>query len=145
MREYELSHVVGFDETNVVGNVYFTHHLRWQGRCREMFLREHAPELVEQLQDGLALVTVRCSCEYVSELAAFDEIVVRMRLGAFAQSRMTLRFDYYKRDAGAERLFARGEQEVACMRRQGSRLVPAVWPATLAAAVGAYGAPTLAQ
>src|SRR5687768_16040003 len=67
MREFEMRHVVAFDETNLVGNVYFSHYVRWQGRCRELFLREHAPELLEHLQDRLALVTVRCSCEYVAE------------------------------------------------------------------------------
>lgn len=145
MRDFEMRHIVGFDETNLVGNVYFTNHLRWQGRCRELFLREHAPELVDALREGLALVTVRCSCEYLEELAAFDEIAVRMRLGAFAQGRMTLRFDYVKLLRRGERLVARGEQEVACMRREGGRLVSTAWPAALASALGAYGAPVLAR
>ena len=39
-RVYEYEHVVTFDETNLVGNVYYTNHLRWQGHCRELFLRE---------------------------------------------------------------------------------------------------------
>ncbi|HVR11545.1 MAG TPA: acyl-CoA thioesterase, partial [Thermoanaerobaculia bacterium] len=43
MRYFEYRHLVGFEETNLVGNVYYVNHLRWQGRCREMFLLEHAP------------------------------------------------------------------------------------------------------
>jgi len=43
MRSYEYRHVVSFEETNLVGNVYYVNHLRWQGRVREMFLRDHAP------------------------------------------------------------------------------------------------------
>ena len=35
---YEYPHMVGFEETNLVGNVYYVNYLRWQGRCREMFL-----------------------------------------------------------------------------------------------------------
>ena len=46
MRSYEMRYVVGFEETNVVGNVYYAHHVRWQGRCRELFLCELAPEVV---------------------------------------------------------------------------------------------------
>jgi enediyne biosynthesis thioesterase len=34
MLSYEMRYVVGFEETNVVGNVYYAHHVRWQGRCR---------------------------------------------------------------------------------------------------------------
>ena len=40
MKAFEYRHVVGFEETNLVGNVYYVNHLRWQGRCREMFLRD---------------------------------------------------------------------------------------------------------
>jgi len=54
-----------------------------------MFLRDHAPELLNELRADLALVTLFCSCEYLEEIAAFDEILVRMTLGALTQSRMS--------------------------------------------------------
>ena len=73
MRSYEYRHIVGFEETNLVGNVYYTNHVRWQGRVREMFLREHAPEILKAFEEGFALATVKVSCEYLAELAAFDE------------------------------------------------------------------------
>jgi len=136
---YEYRHVVGFEETNLVGNVYYAHHVRWQGRCREMFLREHAPEVLRQLGGGLALVTTRVSCEYFAELAALDEVVVRMRLGAVAQNRVSMRFEYWRGGAGGEELVARGEQEVACMRRDGAGLAPAPVPDALRQALAPYG------
>ena len=49
MRSFEYQHLVGFEETNLVGNVYDVNHVRWQGRCREMFLRQHAPGVLKQL------------------------------------------------------------------------------------------------
>src|SRR6266436_5089793 len=96
MRTYEYRHIVGFEETNVVGNVYFVNHLRWQGRCREMFLRERFPEILAELDSGLALITTHCSCDYLAELAAFDEIVLRMRLGDNTQNRVSMLFDYWR-------------------------------------------------
>jgi enediyne biosynthesis thioesterase len=142
LRAYEYRHVVGFEETNLVGNVYYVNHLRWQGRCREMFLYEHAPQVLAELAHGLALATVRCSCDYVAELQAFDRVVVRMRLGAVAQSRLTLLFEYWREGAagGAEELVARGEQQIACMRREGERTVPTAVPAALRAALIPYAA-----
>ncbi|HEX8830104.1 MAG TPA: acyl-CoA thioesterase [Longimicrobium sp.] len=124
---YEHRHVVGFEETNLVGNVYYANHVRWQGRCREMFLRDHAPGVLRDLAGGLALVTTRVSCEYLAELVAFDEVSIRMRLGGVAQNRVTMRFEYWRRDE----LVARGEQEIACMRREGGRMVAAPVPAEL--------------
>lgn len=132
---YEYRHVVGFAETNLVGNVYFTNYLKWQGRCREMFLRDHAPEVLDQLQHGLALVTVRVSCDFLSELVAFDEVAVRMRLAAHAQNRATMSFEYWRLTGGREELVARGEQQIACMRRNGEQLTPAPFPKSMQVAL----------
>ena len=143
MRAYEYRHRVCFEETNLVGNVYYVNHLRWQGRCREMFLRDHAPEILEDLKNGLALATVRCSCDYLAELEAFDEILIRMRLGEVIQNRITLLFEYWRVLDGADRreeLIARGEQQVACMRRQGSETVPTPIPVPLKEALRPYAA-----
>ena len=134
MRYYEYRHVVSFQETNLVGNVYFTNHLAWQGRCREMFLRDHAPEVIAELSRGLSLATVSCSCEYLAELTAFDEIAVRMRLAELVQNRMRLAFEYWR----GEELVARGEQQIACMKREGKNLAPTPVPQTLRAALAAY-------
>jgi enediyne biosynthesis thioesterase len=138
MNTYEYRHIVTFQETNLVGNVYFTHHLGWQGRCRELFLRDHAPDVVEELSRGLSLATVSCSCEYFAELAAFDEVVVRMRLAELVQNRMRLAFEYWRRRNGGEELVARGEQQIACMRRDAETLSPAPVPRTLREALAAY-------
>jgi enediyne biosynthesis thioesterase len=138
---YEMRHRVGLEETNLLGNVYFVNHLRWQGRCREMFLAEHAPEVLDELRRDLALATVRCSCEYLAELAAFDEVAVRMRLAERAQNRLTLRFEYVRLGSHGEELVARGEQTIACLRREGERTVPTPIPAALAAALVPYAEP----
>jgi enediyne biosynthesis thioesterase len=139
-KAYEYPHLVGFEETNLVGNVYYVNHLRWQGRCREMFLRDHAPEVLEDLRNGLALATVRCSCDYLVELEAFDSILIRMRLGGTVQNRITLLFEYWRQNADAEELIARGEQVIACMRREGKRAVPTPIPVPLREALRPYEA-----
>jgi enediyne biosynthesis thioesterase len=131
VRAYEYRHVVAFEETNVVGNVYYVNHLRWQGRCRELFLHEYFPALPVELANGLSVVTTRCSCEYFGELVAFDEVAIRMQLGGLAQNRISMMFEYWSCHDGRETLVARGEQQVAWMRRDGNRLVPAPVPEAL--------------
>jgi enediyne biosynthesis thioesterase len=138
VRAYEYRHVVSFEDTNLVGNVYFTKHLSWQGRCREAFLRERAPEVFAAVGDGLALVTVNCSCTYLAELTAGDDVVVRMRLSRLSQTSMALDFDYVTVRKGREVRVARGAQEVACMRRTADGLVPALVPAALVEALMPY-------
>ena len=135
---YEYRHIVGFEETNLVGNVYYVNHLSWQGRVREMFLREHAPSILAELSHGLSLATVNVSCEYLAELAAFDEVIIRMRLGELTQSRMKLIFEYWRAGKTGEELVARGEQQIACLRRDREKLAPIPIPKVLRDALVLY-------
>src|SRR4029078_5331650 len=96
MRAYQYRHVVGFEESNLIGNVYYVNHVRWQGRCRETFLRDRAPEGIGALKHGLVLVTTRVSREFMTELVAVDEIILRMLLGELAQNRITMKFEYWR-------------------------------------------------
>lgn len=140
MKSFEIRHRVGFEETNLVGNVYYVHFLRWQGRCREMFLAQHAPGVLTELGAGLALATVHCSCDYLAELSAFDEVAVRMRLEWVRQNRVRFVFEYWRLGA-AEELVARGAQEVAAMRRhEDGTLTPTPLPQEMRDALRPYEA-----
>ncbi|MBG0829062.1 acyl-CoA thioesterase [Planomonospora sp. ID67723] len=136
---FEYLHTVGFEETNIVGNVYYVNYLRWQGRCREMFLKERAPEVLADLQDDLKLFTLKVECEFFAEITAFDELSIRMRLGELSQTQLEFSFDYVRLDAGGgEALIARGRQRVACMRGPNTRTSPARVPESLVRALEPY-------
>jgi enediyne biosynthesis thioesterase len=114
---YEIRHTVGFEETNLVGNVYYVNYLRWQGRCREMFLREKAPDVLEDLRDDLKL---------------------RMSLEELTQTQIQFTFDYVKLGEDYEQLVARGRQRIACMRGPNTATVPSRVPETLKKALEPY-------
>ncbi|MER5757137.1 acyl-CoA thioesterase [Streptomyces sp. NPDC002088] len=135
---YEYRHVVGFEETNLVGNVYYVNYLRWQGRCREMFLREQAPDVITDLQRDLKLFTLTVDCEFLAEITAFDELSIRMRLVDLTQTQIEFAFDYVRLRDGLEELVARGRQRVACMRGPNAATRPAPVPVSLRAALGRY-------
>jgi enediyne core biosynthesis thioesterase len=134
MRAYEYEHTVGFEETNLVGNVYFARFVSWQGRCRELFLRDHAPAVLDDLAGNLRLVTTHVSCDYFAELRALDRVTVRMTLARMTQGRVSMCFEYL-RDG---ELVARGSQEIACLRATGSRHAPVPVPEPLRAALVPY-------
>jgi enediyne biosynthesis thioesterase len=135
---YEWHHIITFEDTNLVGNVYYANHIRWQGSCREMFLRDHAPDVLEQLNKELVMVTTRVSCEYFNELFAFDEVIVRMQAGAVTESRVTMLFDYFRKQDKNEELIAQGEQQVACMLKKNGGTVPTPVPKSLREALTPY-------
>ncbi len=129
MRSYEYHHIIGFEETNLTGNVYYANHIRWQGRCRELFLKDNASEIIDDLKNGLLLITTRVSCEYYSELYAFNAIILRMQAGAISQNRVTMLFDYICiNENDEEQLMAKGEQQIACMREQNGHVSPTPIP-----------------
>lgn len=162
-KAFEYRHPVGLEETNALGNVYFTAYLSWQGRCRELFLRREAPEVLRLLDEGLRLVTTHVSCDFYAELGPRDEVVVRMSLRELTDRTVAMGFDYFRAgDAGrspdvaagggdtvrqgAEQrgrddreLVARGRQEIACVRLEASgETVPTPVPEALRRALEPY-------
>jgi enediyne biosynthesis thioesterase len=61
-----------------------------------------------------------------------------MRLAELVQNRMRLAFEYWRRQGGGEELVARGEQQIACLKRDGEKLLPAPVPRALREALSAY-------
>ncbi|WP_199443816.1 acyl-CoA thioesterase [Umezawaea beigongshangensis] len=132
MREYVFRHRVTFDETNVVGNVYFAHYLHWQGHCREAFLADHAPGVLAEVRCGeLALATVSCAMEYFSECFALDEVEIAMTLRRKRGSRVEMDYEF-RRDGS---MVARGGQVVSCLRRTRGGVLPVQVPDELSRAL----------
>src|SRR5260370_7871574 len=138
---YEYRHVVGFEETTLVGNVYYVNYVRWRGRWREMVRLEHAADVLDELRLDLKLFTLKSECEYLAELSAFDELSIRMCLEDLTQTQIGFAFDYVRLRDGMEDLVAKGRQRVACMRGENGRTVPARVPETLRRALEAYAIP----
>jgi enediyne biosynthesis thioesterase len=143
---YEIRHRVGFEETNFVGNVYYVNYLRWQGHCRERFLQELCPTvLAEIMHDDLKLFTLKAECEFFSEITAFDELSIRMRLDELTQTQVVFSFDYVQiTEDGTESLIARGTQRIACMRGPNNATVPTRVPAQMLEALSPFTAAKVA-
>lgn len=135
---YVHRHVISFEETNLVGNVYYVRHIAWQGRCREFFLRDYAPEILDELARDLRLVTLRVSCEYFQELRAFEEIWIQMALAHQHGHRIGLDFNYTVVRHELEVLVARGFQEIGCMRLSTNGLAPCSLPLSLSPVLAAF-------
>jgi enediyne biosynthesis thioesterase len=132
VHSYEYRHRVLLEDTNLVGNVYFTRYLGWQGRCWEGFLADHAPELGDARAAGVALITTQCSCDYLAEATPGDTVSVRMRTVRLARTLVTVVFEHWLLEDGrSETLLARGEHRLACVRRERAQVVPAAFPDSL--------------
>jgi len=133
--------VVTFEDSNLLGNVYFTAYFSWQGHCRELFLMKHAPEVVSEMKSGASrLVTTQAACEFFDELLPGDEVEVRLTDRISDERVLRLAFAF-ARITGADRsnpVVAVGTQDVQLMRPQGSRWVPAPLPNDLRQTVARF-------
>ena len=138
-KRFEFVHTVSFEDTNVMGNVYFAHFLSWQGKCREMFIKEKVPGLLALIESNkLLMVTISCSCEFFYELRAFDEIIVNMELASVTQNRVKMNFSYLKKTGDALKTVAKGTHEVGCFFRDGADITTLSVPEILQEALTEY-------
>lgn len=131
MSGYTYRERVSFGETSLVGSVYFSAYVEWQGRCRERFLAEQAPDVVRAIREGeLALLTLACSCDYApasASLSAGDEVAITMRLASFRGARLELVFDY----ACEGTALATGAMRIGCKARRGDDWAARPFPVSL--------------
>jgi enediyne core biosynthesis thioesterase len=96
------------------------------------------PPPLNDLANGLALVTTLFSCEYLAELMAFDEVRLDMRLKAMSGNRAAFTFQYWRCNRSPEDLVATGEQEIACLRSVAGQMGSCDVPLPLRAALRPY-------
>jgi len=108
---FEYRFQVSFEETNVVGNVYFANYFVWQGKCREAFLAKYAPRVLQDFAEGHGMITKESACEFFEESFAFNQLCIRMSLLKLNRTSITMGFEYYREEEGGEAvLLARGQQ-----------------------------------
>jgi enediyne core biosynthesis thioesterase len=131
--------VVSLEETNATGNVYFAQYVKWQGHCRELFLKLTGDWVVRELGNQYALVTTWCRCDYFVETQAFDEICMHLYISEMMQNRMGLEFEYWRVSGVEDELVARGSQQIAWLeRRSDGRMHARPIPPKLLSAIAKY-------
>lgn len=86
--------------------------IAWQGKCRELFLADHAPRTLQQVASRqLALQTTSASLE-ILQIPSFapDEVHVEMRLTDIKGGQIAVQFDYFAQLNGQILPFATGQQ-----------------------------------
>jgi enediyne biosynthesis thioesterase len=101
--------------------------LAWQGKCRELFLADHAPDALRRVANRqLALQTTSASLEILELL--IDEVRVEMRLQDIKCGQMSVRFDYFAQSSEREIPFAKGNQRMSSKRCSDKGIVPCPLP-----------------
>jgi enediyne biosynthesis thioesterase len=135
---YEFRFHATFEESNLVGNIYFANYAVWQGKCREMFIKEYCPSIVRDIEDGLKLITLDMGVQYMSQLFSLDHIVIHMTLKSQSFNRLLMEFTYYKEENGELVIAATGHQATSTMRIVDNKLKPVEIPIDMQRALEHY-------
>ncbi|SFD99189.1 enediyne biosynthesis thioesterase [Actinopolyspora alba] len=126
---FDIEHTVTADDTDYARNVFFADFLKWQGHSRDRFLMRYAPDFLEELNSARTVITTRCQCEYFLAVTVADTVSIRLSIPTVYFNLAILRFAYHLLDPdNNDPLVARGEQQVACVRRDENETVPTSWP-----------------
>jgi enediyne polyketide synthase len=118
------------EESNLVGNIYFSNYTTWQGRVRDQFFYKLAPELYRGTGEHGEWIALNSRIQHLREAMPFDTIEVQMSLLKRYQYGAKLLFEYYKLDEnGQKQKLAFGEQDILWIKRdeQGNP-IPSVLP-----------------
>lgn len=120
MGRFAFAVTVYIGDTNVEGNVYWTHYFDWLGRAREAFARWAVPNIIEEMGAGLTLITVETNIKHVKPAFLYDELVVIVGIKEVKKASLQLCFDFVNQKT--KEVIATGWQVIAFGRD--GKLVP---------------------
>jgi acyl-CoA thioesterase FadM len=91
-------------ESNLVGNIYYSHYYHWTGRLIDRYFHAIAPELFTAEGHLGEFRCVRSRVRHLREAMPFDSIDIVMALHAVYARGIQLRFDFYKLGANGQRI-----------------------------------------
>ena len=128
------------DDSNIVGNIYYSRYFHWQWRTSDLFLYSAAPQLmaaITALSDVRELIPLNSRIDFIRDAFPFDRIQTELAVTRFTESSATFQFTHYRLNDndGREKLSV-GTQDVVWVRRTPSgTAVPEPFPLAVREAI----------
>jgi enediyne polyketide synthase len=94
------------EDSNLVGNIYFSNYYLWQGRVRDRFVNEIVPEYFNASGKQGEFRCANCRVDHMSEAMPFERIAIRMYRSVVYEKGLLFYFDYFRilADGGRQKL-----------------------------------------
>ncbi|GAB4194912.1 MAG: hypothetical protein Tsb002_26890 [Wenzhouxiangellaceae bacterium] len=114
----ESTFSTSLEESNLVGNVYYANYFIWQGRIRDMWLYEFAPEYLTGNGSDGELRCINSRLDYLRDAMPFDKVRVTASVLALYEDKLHLKFEYYRLLGGGDsEKLAVGQHEAVWVKR----------------------------
>ncbi|MBA8884486.1 acyl-CoA thioesterase [Dokdonella fugitiva] len=94
-QRYVYRTTVTIGDTNLLQNMYFANHFKLTGVARELWVRDHVPEALEAMRQGLILITREATCLYHRDFYLYDPVRVELWVENMRQASADMRFALY--------------------------------------------------
>lgn len=119
------------DDSNLVGNVYFSNYATWLGRTRDHFFNQMVPGMYTG-ELSVEPFNTRTFIKHLREAMPFDQIQVVMKLKQYSQNGLKLYFEYYQfKDGKRSFKIAFAEHEVTWTEATRDSILISEMPASL--------------
>jgi len=117
------------EDSNSVGNIYYSNYSRWQGVVRDNFFYNLAPEYFRGIGEMGELITTKVKVQHLREAMPFDKILITMNIIEVGQSGAELSFNYFKVEEGQNIKLAIGSQTVIWAKKSSDdKFIATAWP-----------------
>ncbi|MCP6760338.1 MAG: SDR family NAD(P)-dependent oxidoreductase [Fischerella sp. CENA71] len=101
------------EESNLVGNIYYSNYFIWQGRILDLFLYSVAPDYLLSSQSQGEMICLYSQMNYLREAMPFDKIRVLLYVESVSECGATFNLEFFRelQDGTTEKLHV-GQQEV---------------------------------
>lgn len=113
---FEYHHRVTFVDTNMVGNVYFATYFIWMGKCRDLVMADHYPQIRDHIKNGFGFATEYAHIDFLHETFMFDNVLVRMTIKDLTRTRIEFVYEFIHE--GNNTTLAKGAQAVVWVNAQ---------------------------
>lgn len=129
-RVYVHKSVVTIGDTDLMQGMYFINYLKLEAVTRELWMMDCVPGYLEDLANGLVLLTRETTCRFLKGFRLNDTINVQLQFTNITRSSFELRFQHVIE--GSRALHAEGFQTVVCADRDNKvTKIPENWKAAI--------------
>lgn len=83
------------ENSNLVGNIYFSNYAKWLGFLIDSYFYKLIPEYYKGSGELGEFVCLNCEINHLNEAMPFDDILVKMYAGTVYKNAIDLIFDFY--------------------------------------------------
>lgn len=115
---FKSSYQSTLDNSNLIGNIYFSNYAKWINSTKDLFLFRNFPKILYRSEIDAEFCTVDFSISHKQEAMPFDEIRVEMYAVEVYKKAIFLKYEVFKDDErGHPVLLASAKQNIAFFDR----------------------------